>query len=67
MISVYNTGPSNVLKAFSKDKVAAVNDINSLELQGMYEKLPTGLPYEETRQYPVRVVGYRKQFLNFGK
>ena len=67
VISAYNTGPSNVLKAFSKDKVAAVNSINGLEPPGVYEKLRTGLPYEETRQYLVRVVGYRKQFLSFGK
>ena len=67
VISAYNTGPSNVLKAFSRDKVAAVNSINSLEPPGVYEKLRTGLPYEETRQYLVRVVGYRKQFLSFGK
>jgi len=67
VISAYNTGPSNVLKAFSPDKVAAVNSINSLEPPGVYEKLRTGLPYEETRQYLVRVVGYRKQFLSFGK
>jgi membrane-bound lytic murein transglycosylase C len=67
VISAYNTGPANVLKAFSKDKVAAVNSINGLEPPGVYEKLHTGLPYEETRQYLVRVVGYRKQFLSFGK
>ncbi len=66
VISAYNTGPSNVLKAFSRDKVAAVNSINSLEPPGVYEKLRTSLPYEETRQYLVRVVGYRKQFLSFG-
>jgi membrane-bound lytic murein transglycosylase C len=67
VISAYNTGPSNVLKAFSKDKVAAVNNINGLEPPGVYEKLRTSLPYEETREYLVRVVGYRKQFLSFGK
>lgn len=67
VISAYNTGPSNVLKAFSRDKVAAVNSINSLEPPGVYEKLRTSLPYEETRQYLVRVVGYRKQFLSFGR
>jgi membrane-bound lytic murein transglycosylase C len=67
VISAYNTGPSNVLKAFSKDKVAAVNSINGLEPPGVYEKLRASLPYEETRQYLVRVVGYRKQFLSFGK
>ncbi len=67
VVSAYNTGPSNVLKAFSKDKVAAVNTINGLEPPGVYERLRTNLPYEETRQYLVRVVGYRKQFLSFGK
>ncbi|HEX4984610.1 MAG TPA: murein transglycosylase domain-containing protein [Burkholderiales bacterium] len=67
VISAYNTGPSNVLKAFSKDKVAAVNAINGLEPPAVYEKLRTGLPYEETRQYLVKVVGYRRQFLSFGK
>jgi membrane-bound lytic murein transglycosylase C len=67
VISAYNTGPSNVLKAFARDKVAAVNSINGLEPPGVYEKLRTSLPYEETRQYLVRVVGYRKQFLSFGK
>jgi membrane-bound lytic murein transglycosylase C len=66
VISAYNTGTSNVLRAFSKDKVAAVNSINSLEPPGVYERLRTGLPYEETRQYLVRVVGYRRQFLNVG-
>lgn len=67
VISAYNTGPSNVLKAFSKDKVAAVNSINGMEPPGVYERLRTNLPYEETRQYLVKVTGYRKQFLIFGK
>lgn len=67
VISAYNTGPSNVLKAFSKDKVAAVNGINAMEPPGVYEKLRTSLPYEETRQYLVKVVGYRKQFVTFGR
>ena len=67
VISAYNTGPSNVLKAFSRDKVAAVNSINGMEPPGVYEKLRTSLPFDETRQYLVKVVGYRKQFLSFGK
>lgn len=66
-ISAYNTGSGNVLKTFAKDRVAAVNAINSLEPPGVYEKLRTSLPYEETRQYLVRVTGFRKQFLSFGK
>lgn len=47
--------------------MAAVNAINSLEPPAVYEKLRTGLPFDETRQYLVRVTGFRKQFLSFGK
>ena len=66
-ISAYNTGAGNVFKTFAKDRVAALNAINGLEPPGVYEKLRTSLPYEETRQYLVRVTGYRKQFLSFAK
>lgn len=63
VISAYNTGPSNVLRTFSKDRVAAVNTINSLSPSAVYQKLRTGLPYEETRHYLNKVVNYRKQFV----
>ncbi|MGA9032825.1 MAG: transglycosylase SLT domain-containing protein, partial [Sulfuricaulis sp.] len=63
VISAYNTGPSNVLRTFSKDKVAAVNSINSLPPSGVYQKLRSNLPYEETREYLHKVVNYRKQFV----
>lgn len=66
-ISAYNTGAGNVFRTFSanRDRVAAVNAINSMEPPAVYEKLRTGLPYEETRQYLVRVTTYRKQYLSF--
>ena len=66
VISAYNTGPSNVLKAFSTDRVAAVNAINSMEPPGVYERLRKNLPYAETREYLARVVGYRRQFVSLG-
>ena len=66
VISAYNTGPGNVLRAFASDRVSAVNSINSLEPPGVYERLRSKLPYEETRQYLVRVVGFRRQFLSYG-
>jgi membrane-bound lytic murein transglycosylase C len=66
VISAYNTGPGNVLKAFSTDHVAAVNAINSLEPPGVYDRLRTHLPYAETREYLARVVGYRRQFVSLG-
>jgi membrane-bound lytic murein transglycosylase C len=64
VIAAYNTGPGNVTKAFSKDRSAAWNAINSLQPPAVYEKLRTQLPYEETRQYVVKVVQARKQFVS---
>jgi membrane-bound lytic murein transglycosylase C len=64
VISAYNTGPSNVLRAFSKDQVAAVNQINSLHPAEVYEKLRTNLPYQETRVYLSKVVTFRKEFVS---
>jgi membrane-bound lytic murein transglycosylase C len=63
VISAYNTGPSNALKPFSADKVAAINSINGMQPPAVYEKLRVGLPYAETRQYLEKVVNYRKQFV----
>jgi len=64
IISAYNTGLKNVLKTFSKDVVAAVNQINSLEPPAVYDKLRKDLPYQETRDYLVKVTGFRKQFIS---
>lgn len=63
VISAYNTGPRNMLKAFSSDAVTAVNQINSLEPPAVYDRLRRGLPYPETREYLVKVVTFRKQFI----
>jgi membrane-bound lytic murein transglycosylase C len=67
VISAYNTGPSNVLRTFAKDRVAAINQINSVEPPSVYERLRLNLPYAETRNYLVTVVQYRRQFLSFGR
>jgi membrane-bound lytic murein transglycosylase C len=63
-ISAYNTGLRNVLKTFSKDMVAAINQINSLEPPAVYDKLRQSLPYQETRDYLVKVTSFRKQFIS---
>jgi len=65
VISAYNTGPSNVLRAFAKDKDQAMNIINSLQPPEIYQRLRTRLPYDETRQYLQKVVSARRQFLSF--
>ncbi len=63
VIAAYNTGAGNVMRTFNKDsKAAAIAGINGLDSQALYERMRTGLPFEETRQYVVKVTGYRKQF-----
>lgn len=62
VIAAYNTGALNVTRTFDKDRKAAFADINALDSQALFERLRTGLPYPETRQYVVKVTGYRKQF-----
>jgi membrane-bound lytic murein transglycosylase C len=64
MISAYNTGSGNVFKAFGGNSVAAVNQINSLEPPAVYDRLRNNLPYQETREYLVKVVTFRKQFVS---
>ncbi|MFO0705605.1 MAG: murein transglycosylase domain-containing protein [Nitrospira sp.] len=63
VISAYNTGPRNVFKAFAQDQTSAINHINSLEPPAVYDRLRAHLPYQETRDYLVKVVGFRKQFI----
>jgi membrane-bound lytic murein transglycosylase C len=63
VISAYNTGPSNVLKTFSKDVTAAVNQINNLQPPAVYDKLRKSLPYQETRDYLAKVVTVRREFV----
>jgi membrane-bound lytic murein transglycosylase C len=52
-----------VTRTFSNDKGAALASINALPPSGVYDRLRTDLPYEETRHYVVTVSGYRKQFV----
>ncbi|MGZ9149436.1 MAG: murein transglycosylase domain-containing protein [Nitrospira sp.] len=63
VISAYNTGPRNVFKTFASNNTAALNQINNLEPPAVYDRLRNNLPYQETRDYLVKVVTYRKQFV----
>jgi membrane-bound lytic murein transglycosylase C len=63
MIAAYNTGPRNVTRVFANNRTEALNDINQLEPPALFDRLRTDLPYEETRQYVVKVAEYRKLFV----
>jgi len=56
-IAAYNTGTTNVAKAFIKRSSfqKAVAEINKLESDEVYERLKNYLPYKETRNYIIKV------------
>ena len=66
-IAAYNTGPSNVFRAFSKlngkaRQDDALDQINSMRPDEVYDALRTKLPYEETRGYVVNAVTAKKRY-----
>ncbi len=66
-IAAYNTGPGNVYRAFSKlngkaRQEEALDKINSMRPEEVYETLRTRLPYEETRGYIVNAVAAKKRY-----
>ncbi len=66
-IAAYNTGPSNVFRAFSTltgraRQPDALDKINSMRADEVFEALRTKLPYEETRGYIVKAVEAKKKY-----
>ncbi|GAB4123745.1 MAG: membrane-bound lytic murein transglycosylase MltC [Sideroxydans sp.] len=66
-IAAYNTGPANVFRAFSTltgqaREADALDKINSMQPNEVFETLRTRLPYEETRGYIVKVVKAKKRY-----
>jgi membrane-bound lytic murein transglycosylase C len=64
VIAAYNTGPRNVARSFANDKNEALRAMNGLPPAALYDRLRTSLPYEETRQYLVKVTNSRRQFID---
>ena len=62
VIAAYNTGPSNVLRAFSSNQTRALRNINSMSPAQVYSTLRRKLPYAETRRYIVKVIDAQKRY-----
>jgi membrane-bound lytic murein transglycosylase C len=72
VISAYNTGPGNVMRAFtdanSKQRFQdGLQRINSLNPSQVFQTLRNNLPYEETRNYLPTVNTNRKRYYSLDK
>lgn len=72
VISAYNTGPSNVMRAFTDAKgkqrfADGLQQINSLSPPQVFQTLREKLPYEETRNYLPTVNTNRKRYYSVDK
>ena len=72
VISAYNTGPSNVMRAFTDAKgkqrfADGLQRINSLNPSQVFQTLREKLPYEETRHYLPTVNTNRKRYYSLDK
>ena len=66
-IAAYNTGPSNVYRAFSNlngraRQEEALDAVNAMRPDEVYNALRTKLPYDETRGYIVNAVQAKKRY-----
>ncbi len=63
VIASYNGGMGTVLRTFHANRSKAVEIINGMSPQEVYEKLVRYLPYQETRRYLGKVVSARRDFV----
>jgi membrane-bound lytic murein transglycosylase C len=64
VIAAYNTGSGNVLNAFDGDRARALQKINRLSSQQVYQYLKSRLKYAEARNYLVKVTANKQKYLN---
>lgn len=62
MISAYNGGTGNVLKAFDPDRTRAMNKINQTSTSNVYKKLRYDHPRAESRMYLEKVTKAKKNY-----
>lgn len=72
VISAYNTGPSNVMRAFTDAKgkqrfAEGFQRINSMSPSQVFQQLKSKLPYAETRNYLPTVNNNRKRYYSVDK
>lgn len=63
VIAAYNTGSGNVLKAFSSNRKRAVDIINRMAPDKVYQKLRSSLSSQEARRYVMKVAEAKKRYV----
>jgi membrane-bound lytic murein transglycosylase C len=63
VIAAYNTGSGNVLRTFSSDRKEAVDIINRMTPDKVYEKLRASLSSHEARRYVMKVTEAKKRYM----
>lgn len=67
IISGYNGGAGNVLKTFHSDRKQAVNVINQLSPQQVYNRLKNNHPSAESRGYIEKVTQAKQKYSNLAR
>ncbi|MDD5475400.1 MAG: murein transglycosylase domain-containing protein [Syntrophales bacterium] len=64
-IAAYNAGAGAVLLTFDKDRNRAPSVINGMPPLDVFNRIKNEIPKEEARQYIVRVLNAKRDFVNF--
>ncbi len=62
IIASYNGGTGNLLKAFHRDRTKALERINKMSPQAVYNHIVRHHPYEESRNYLRKVTNAKKNY-----
>lgn len=62
IVTSYNGGSGNLLKAFHKDRRKAMERINRMSPQSVYKHIVRHHPYEESRNYLRKVMSAKKNY-----
>ena len=67
VVAAYNMGPNRFLRLFGKSNEEAVENINAMSAEDLYEDLTQRLPLRETRFYVAKVRRVKEVFAELGQ
>lgn len=65
IIAAYNGGTGNLLKAFHKDRKAAIARINAMSAKDVYQRIVRHHPKDESRRYLVKVTQAKPNYAHW--